>query len=271
MKRIMAAGVIALAGLLWTDASVRAEDKPAATGRAEVYQTGHLLDKKVRNLKGEDIGQIEDFVVDIKTGQIVYAVLAYGETLGFGGKLFALPAERIKMADDLSAVIVDVPKDTLDKAKGFDANVWPKVPDALFATQPAGADKAPVIEPKPAANDKDDAGRAHMVRVTAIKGMNVKSPKGQDLGNINGLALDLKNRKIVYAALSHGGVAGVGAKLFAIPWDALRLEGLTLKPGERVLVLNAAKETFDNIPGFDANNWPTTADQRFTKEKLEKN
>lgn len=273
MKRLLAVGLFALAGLFWTEARLGAEDKPAEPARAEIYQTGHLLDKKVKNLKDEDLGKIEDFVVDFKTGRIVYAVLAYGETLGFGGKLFAVPPENLKMAGDLSALIVNVPKDSLDKAKGIDANAWPKTPDTLFSTQAPDAGKAPAAEARPAqeANAKDDAGRGHLVRLSTIKGITVKSPKGQDIGTINGLALDLKNRKIVYAALSHGGVAGVGTKLFAIPWDTLRLEGLTLKAGERVLVLNATKEMFDNLPGFDAGNWPTSPDQRFTKEKLEKN
>jgi hypothetical protein len=36
--------------------------------------------------------------------------------------------------------------------------------------------------------------------------------------------LDVNNGKIAYAVLSCGGVAGIGEKLFAIPWKALKLD-----------------------------------------------
>lgn len=104
-----------------------------------------------------------------------------------------------------------------------------------------------------------------LCRVSSVVGMSVKNPTGQDLGRIQGLALDLTNHKVIYAAMNSGSVAGVGGKYFAIPWEALSCKSFDLKPGSKTLVLHAEKATFDNRPGFDKNEWPTKADDTFAK------
>lgn len=36
--------------------------------------------------------------------------------------------------------------------------------------------------------------------------------------------LDMASGKVAYAVLSFGGILTLGAKLFAVPWDALKLD-----------------------------------------------
>ena len=55
-------------------------------------------------------------------------------------------------------------------------------------------------------------------------GDDVYNHKGEDLGDIKEIMLDMNNGKIAYAVLSCGGVAGIGEKLFAVPWKALKLD-----------------------------------------------
>lgn len=89
--------------------------------------------KDVRNPLGEDLGKIEDVMIDVTSGRIVYAVLSFGGFLGIGDKFFAIPWESLKQtAGDEDVFILDVPKDKLENAPGFDRDNWPTRPDEEF-------------------------------------------------------------------------------------------------------------------------------------------
>ena len=81
---------------------------------------------------------------------------------------------------------------------------------------------------------------------------------GEDIGEIEELALDLESGQITYAILSFGaflGIGGVGDKLFAVPWVSLRYD----EEG-KVFVMKVNKELLEKAPGFDKENWPDLSD-----------
>lgn len=88
---------------------------------------------------------------------------------------------------------------------------------------------------------------------STLEGNDVVNAAGEDLGSIEEIMLDVRNGRIAYAVLSFGGFLGIGDKLFAIPWDAL-----TLDTERKRFVLNMDRETLENAPGFDKDNWPQT-------------
>jgi sporulation protein YlmC with PRC-barrel domain len=240
----------------------------ADTKNATVFKTPDLLGKEVKNKAGEHIGYLEDLVVNLRDGRVAYAVLTYRDSVGFGGKMFALPLSAFTMADNLRSLAVDINKNDLESAAGFDANKWPQRVDErwtkLGKRETAGNKDIDRRDQKDQAADNKDQ---ELRRLTSVNGLTVKNEKGQDLGKIAGFAIDMTHDRIVYAALSYGGVAGVGAKSFAIPWKALQLKSLNLRVQDNYFVLNANKEDFENSPGFDRNNWPIKGDQRFGSAK----
>jgi hypothetical protein len=50
-----------------------------------------VIGSKVVNAQNEDLGKIEDLVLDAGAGRIAYAVLSFGGFLGMGEKYFAIP------------------------------------------------------------------------------------------------------------------------------------------------------------------------------------
>jgi sporulation protein YlmC with PRC-barrel domain len=56
-----------------------------------VLSASTLAGDKVRNAAGENLGKIDELMIDIPSGRIAYAVLSFGGVLGMGNKLFALP------------------------------------------------------------------------------------------------------------------------------------------------------------------------------------
>lgn len=74
----------------------------------------------VVNPQGDDLGRIEDVVVETSTGHIVYAILSSGGFLGIGNKLFALPWDVLGYSTQHDAYVIDLPGDKLKNAPGFD-------------------------------------------------------------------------------------------------------------------------------------------------------
>jgi sporulation protein YlmC with PRC-barrel domain len=221
-----------------------------------IFQSHDLVGKAVKNAQNETLGNIEDYVIG-KDGKMVYVAVAVGETLGFGGRLYAMPPEALKIEPNGQFFMLNATKADFEADKGFDANRWPTRADARWNKNGKGGDAAP-------RKDNDDM---QVYRVSKIKGATVKNPRGENLGRIYEVVLELSQNRVSYVPLSFGGVLGVGAKLYAIPWDAFELKSLTLNPSERHLVLNASKQDFETAPSFDTSSFPPRADQRWKKSK----
>ncbi|HXS73260.1 MAG TPA: PRC-barrel domain-containing protein [Rhodanobacteraceae bacterium] len=104
-----------------------------------------------------------------------------------------------------------------------------------------------------------DTGR--ILSSSTLTGDSVRNAAGEDLGDIKDLMIDTRNGTVQYAVVSFGGWLGMGNKLFAVPWDALRLD-----TDHHCLVLDIPKETLKSAPGFDKNHWPDFADPGFNSE-----
>jgi len=94
-----------------------------------------LIGDAVVNMDGEKLGKIEDLVIDPLSGHIDYAVLSFGGFLGMGDKLFAVPIEAMKMSPEERRFILDVDKERLKQAPGFNKDNWPEPSDRAFGTK----------------------------------------------------------------------------------------------------------------------------------------
>jgi sporulation protein YlmC with PRC-barrel domain len=88
-----------------------------------------LIGDDVKNPKGEDLGNLEEIMIDAKDGHVAYAVLSFGGFLGLGDKLFAIPWDAISVDTDNHAIVLDVDKGILENAPGFDKDNWPLTKD----------------------------------------------------------------------------------------------------------------------------------------------
>ncbi len=85
-----------------------------------VLSASTLQGDRVVNSAGEDIGKIDEIMIDTPTGRIAYAVLSFGGFLGMGDKLFAIPWSRLALDEDNKRFLLNFDKDTLKQAPGFD-------------------------------------------------------------------------------------------------------------------------------------------------------
>ena len=66
---------------------------PAARTLGIVLSGSSLKGDKVVNYKGEDLGTIEEIMIDLDRGRVAYAVLSFGGFLGLGDKLLPSPGK----------------------------------------------------------------------------------------------------------------------------------------------------------------------------------
>ena len=103
-----------------------------------------LVGNDVFNHKDEDLGDIKEIMLDMRSGKVGYAVLSFGGFLGMGEKLFAVPWKALTLDTNNKRFVLKVEKDRLKLAPGFDKDKWPNMADqswekeihAYYGTEP---------------------------------------------------------------------------------------------------------------------------------------
>jgi len=88
-----------------------------------------LIGNDVYNSQDEDLGDIKEIMLDVAAGRISYAVLSFGGIMGMGEKLFAVPWAALTLDTVNKRFTLDVSKERLASAPGFDKDNWPNMSD----------------------------------------------------------------------------------------------------------------------------------------------
>jgi sporulation protein YlmC with PRC-barrel domain len=116
-------GALSLLGMVMTTPVLAAEDLSWKLVKGSTF-----IGSDVENPKGEDLGDIKDVVIDRASGRLAYAVVSFGGLMGLGEKLFAIPWSAFSQAvQDKDTFILDLDKERLKNAPGFDPNNWPQM------------------------------------------------------------------------------------------------------------------------------------------------
>jgi PRC-barrel domain len=86
----------------------------------------------VKNRARESLGDIKEIMIDLVDGRVAYAVLSFGGFLGLGDKLFAIPWSALIHDKEGDHFFLDVDKQTLERAQGFNKDEWPTFADPKF-------------------------------------------------------------------------------------------------------------------------------------------
>ena len=88
---------------------------------------------KVFNNAGDELGEITNIMIDVPNGRVAYAVLSFGGFLGMGNKLFAVPWDVLQLDTESKCFVLDVDREKLEAAPGFDKDHWPSMADQRWA------------------------------------------------------------------------------------------------------------------------------------------
>ena len=101
----------------------------------QVQSASTLIGGDVHNPQGENLGSIKELMLDVELGRVAYAVLSFGGFLGMGDKLFAIPFGALSLNAAKDHFTLNVPKERLKEAPGFDKDDWPSAADRTWGRE----------------------------------------------------------------------------------------------------------------------------------------
>ena len=84
-----------------------------------------------------------------------------------------------------------------------------------------------------------------------LPGDPVVNRDGVELGVLEHVMLDVAGGRIAYAVIARGGVLGIGERLYAVPWHAVRRDARS-----HCFVVDIEPAALDAAPSFDRHHWP---------------
>jgi len=91
-----------------------------------------LMGNDVKNAQGDNLGHVKDIVLDTESNRVTYYVLSFGGIFSMGDKFFAIPPEAMQLNVNDKCFILNVDKERLSKAEGFNKGQWPNMADPKF-------------------------------------------------------------------------------------------------------------------------------------------
>lgn len=263
-KKLLIAGILASLGLGVTLPSVAQSNTapaPAAQARAAQAATApdvrasQIIGTRVNNAQGEELGKIDDLVVDADSQRVYYAILSSGGILGAGDKLFAIPVGQFKMDAKQDRLVLNMDKERLKKSPGFDSkkrpdfgkDSWRREVDRFYFTDNKTG-QAPV------------AG-ARLLSAKDLIGANVNDRAAHNAGEIEDLVVNLGTGR-AYAVLDFDKAWSRDDKLLPLPLSAFMFPS---RPDLDIL-LNVNKDKIDMAQGFDDDKWPDLNSPNYQKD-----
>ncbi len=91
---------------------------------ARFVPTIRLKQYDVVNKKGQDMGQVQTFVVDMREGLIAFVIVSFEGFLGISDKWFAMPWAALKWHPTTMKFTLDMPEEVLKNAPGMHKDKW---------------------------------------------------------------------------------------------------------------------------------------------------
>jgi sporulation protein YlmC with PRC-barrel domain len=132
-RRDTVTALLALFGILVTGAAWAQGPTPPASGAspavadAVLLRSKALFEYRVKSPQGEDLGKIEEVMIDMEAGRVAYAVLSFGGFLGLGNKWVPVPWDAVALRPDEKALLLNIDKDKLQKAPNFEGTSLPEL------------------------------------------------------------------------------------------------------------------------------------------------
>lgn len=94
-------------------------------GHGAIFSSEMLIGARIENSHGEELGYLEELMVNPENGDVVYALLHLEGLSGSNNKHFAIPWQALFIENGSEPVVVNVKKESIRSAWGMNKVVWP--------------------------------------------------------------------------------------------------------------------------------------------------
>jgi sporulation protein YlmC with PRC-barrel domain len=216
----------------------------AVTGPAFI-RASELMDEDVVNTAGEDLGNVEDLVLNPQPNSQDYAVISFEAFEEIGpDQLYAIPLNQLNFADVQgdNLFTFDTDPTMLQNMPSFTADTWP-----VFTDPAAGAAGA--------TSEMTAEGQAPL-RISELTGDAILNANGEDLGQIQDVVIGLQSdTDYAIVALEQSLFDLTEETLVAIPMTAL-----TLNAEAEAFSFAGDQAILQNAPTFTESQWENLTD-----------
>ena len=107
-------------------ATVETQEQPGE-GRTAIQRASKVIGMRAHNQQDENLGKVENILVDLPAGRIVEVVLATGGFLGMGDELSEAPPQSFRYTTEKNRLVLETSRETLAHAPHFKSSEWPNV------------------------------------------------------------------------------------------------------------------------------------------------
>jgi sporulation protein YlmC with PRC-barrel domain len=92
-----------------------------------LLRSSTLFGYRVKSPQGEDLGKLEEIMIDMEAKRIAYAIVSFGGFLDLGDKWVPVPWEALTFKPDEKLLILQIEKEKLQKAPNFEKATLPEL------------------------------------------------------------------------------------------------------------------------------------------------
>ena len=200
-----------------------------------------LIDYDFQNIDGQVSGEIEDILMDVADGRILFVTLEYGGFLDIGDTELPVPLSAFTWGPS-NELVLNFPEEELQNFPDLGTD-WPDVNDPAWDDDANGFWRNIGIDP---GYDATTASNS-IVRASTIVGYSV-GDVGYGPGTVRDLIIDLGQNRAKYVILSYGMGVTYDEELVAVPFSAFDASGF----GNQLIFAGDLDPTvLDQAPRFD--------------------
>lgn len=213
-----------------------------------------LIGKQVRNLQNEQVGKVDDLVVDLESGRTIYALLSADNSLGIGNVRLAVPTELLSKSNQ--NFVINADKQMLANAPRLPKEKENEIANTSIASEVYRHFNQSTWWEGGGAGASPTFGNVH--KATDLFGMSVQNVANESLGKVDNLAVDLPAARVTYVLLSLGGILNQDKNLYVLPPNAF-----TMGQDPKTLVTGVDTTKMASAPRVPQNNLTQLAQPAF--------
>lgn len=221
-----------------------------------------LMGYPVVDMDGEDIGEVNDLVVDRESGAVHYAAIEFGGFLGLGESVFLIPLDQLTFSSFNGWLVANMDETMLESAPQFDQNEWLdlNVPewdrDIRTFWHSIGINtgmEEPATETMTntqALTDTESALTGTAIRVSELLAWQVNDADGEAVGHIEDLIINLRDANVPFAVVQTDQYLDLADESYIVPFQRIAAVA-----GKEVIQLDVDVVELEGAPLFDSALW----------------
>jgi hypothetical protein len=118
--------------MLATAVLAQAPTAPESGRAQQLFRGSKIIGSTVRDAQQKKIGEIKDLVLDSGRGEVIYAIVDFGDIAG-RGKVHPVPWQALEPGDNGGYYVLHADRETIIQAPGFDHRHWPDMADRRWS------------------------------------------------------------------------------------------------------------------------------------------